>query len=545
MSNPGRNSRGDAGVSRARLIVGLLLLILLLVLGLVWQASQTMHTNRAAATAVLQDYARLAGDEYSRRAMGQIGYYGYYAHINALRQQLLGGGDILLSPDAGHAGNPDMRAAELAAYRFLIEPALGRVRTSRPLDADAGIERYLAERGDEILQQPATESGLTIDHEILDGVPHTFVFATADSSDAVFGFEVGRSILAAQLQQVFEGNSLLPESLAGGAVSNDFVFLRFTDNSGKVLFESGDDYDPYLLVIQAIDDEYGGIFKGHTIATAIDTAVADSLVIGGLPRSRLPILIVTVILTIALLLAAIWQLRREYALMKLRSDFVSEVSHELRTPLTQIRMFTETLLFERFQTADDKRRALEIINRESQRLIHLVENVLRFTGRNGEQRGLNVVRTRLAPLIESVVEEFRPLADAAENTIRTELAADIEAEVDPNALRQILLNLIDNAVKYGPAGQDIDVKLARRSDGVWISVCDQGPGVPLADRERIWGGYYRLTRERDSAIAGTGIGLAVVRDLATQLGGTARVDAGGTGHGACFTIELPAISGPA
>ena len=533
-----RNRQLGNGVSRSRLIIGLLVFILFLVLGLVWQAGQSIRTNRATATSVLQDYARLVSDEYTRRAMGQIGYYGYYAYINLLRRQIIDGSDILLEPKARSVDDPEVRASQLASYRFLINPSLEGVQSSQTLDPESGMEKYLSQRASQILRQPTPESGFTIDHTTLGGRSHTFVFAATNEPDRVFGFEVDRSSLSSWLRQVFEGDALLPKSLAGGAITNDFIFLRFTDDNDQVLFQSRDEYDPYLLVFRSIDDEYDGVFKGHTVAAAIDLAVADSLVIGGLPRSRLPVLIVTVLLTAGLLIAAIRQLHREHALMKMRSDFVSEVSHEMRTPLTQIRMFTETLLFERFRTNDDRRRALEIINRETQRLIHLVENVLRFSGRNGVVRGLSVVHIKLAPFIERVVDEFRPLAESASNILQLDLDARAEAAIDADALRQILLNLLDNAVKYGPPGQHIKVCLLDRPGIVRVSVCDQGPGVPLADREKIWDGYFRLERERNSAIAGTGIGLAVVRELVAQHGGSAWV-ADSKNAGACFVVEFP------
>ena len=106
------------------------------------------------------------------------------------------------------------------------------------------------------------------------------------------------------------------------------------------------------------------------------------------------------------------------------------------------------------------------------------------------------------------------------------------------ALETAVLNLLDNAVKYGPAGQNIDVSLIAQQQSVRLRVCDQGPGVPVADREKIWGGYYRLERERDSAIAGTGIGLAVVRELVGRHGGKTWVEEGRDG-GARFVVEFP------
>ena len=116
------------------------------------------------------------------------------------------------------------------------------------------------------------------------------------------------------------------------------------------------------------------------------------------------------------------------------------------------------------------------------------------------------------------------LADATAANVETIVHPGVLANVDADAIRQVLLNLLDNAIKYGPKGQTIKVELYKQAGKACIAVSDQGPGVPESERERIWGGYYRLERERDSAIAGTGIGLAVVGELIENHSGTVRVE---------------------
>ncbi len=130
------------------------------------------------------------------------------------------------------------------------------------------------------------------------------------------------------------------------------------------------------------------------------------------------------------------------------------------------------------------------------------------------------------------------LADATDAVVETSFQSGVFANVDADAIRQVLLNLLDNAIKYGPQGQTVKVELYQMSNKACIAVSDQGPGVPESERERIWGGYYRLERERDSAIAGTGIGLAVVGELIEKHDGTVRVEDRDPG-GARFVIELP------
>jgi signal transduction histidine kinase len=287
---------------------------------------------------------------------------------------------------------------------------------------------------------------------------------------------------------------------------------------------------------------YGGAFAGLVLTVCIDPLAAPRLVIGGLPRSRLPVLLGLLMLTAGLLGAAVWQMRRERALARMRSEFVARVSHELRTPLTQIRMFAETLLLGRTRTPEEQRRSIEIIDQEARRLSHLVENILQFSrGERGATR-LAPRPLELAPLLRDVIEKFQPVARAQQARITTTLEDGATILADDEAVRQVFLNLLDNAVKYGPVGQEVRLGLERAGRLVRASVEDEGPGVPERDRERIWARWQRLERDERRAVAGTGIGLTVVRDLVALHGGRAWVEPGRRG-GARFVVELPLISG--
>ncbi len=539
MSNLTRSTYSYSGASRTGWIIGLLLLILLLVLVLAWHAERSVRTNNETATQVLRDYGQLVAGEFSRRAMSSIGYNGYYTHLGELRSAM-SDSDVLppsISYDDGHFGP----GGSLAEFAFLVKSDSGLLsiygdRNYTPSDPEK-VKALLRE----ISNSEIPQTGFAIEHVTQNGDTQTFVVAALRESSDIFGFKVNQQKLSSWLVDVFEKKELLPKTLAKGVVTNPHVYLKFSDNDGHVLFKSKDAFEEALLVVTKIGDDYNGIFENHEVAVAIDPMIAGSLVIGGLPESRLPVLIVVLLLTVALLLAAIRQLRREHALMKTRADFVAEVSHELRTPLTQIKMFTETLLFERFREQSDRVRALEIINRESQRLIHLVENILRFANGGERQRKIQLQLMKLAPIVESVCDEFRVLAESSGTVIQTDLDRSISANIDKDAISQIILNLLDNAVKYGPEPQTISVTLINDGSRALITVSDQGLGVPGRDRERIWGDYYRLERERESAIAGTGIGLAVVRQLVSAHGGSTWVEDAVAG-GATFGIELPDAS---
>jgi signal transduction histidine kinase len=270
------------------------------------------------------------------------------------------------------------------------------------------------------------------------------------------------------------------------------------------------------------------------VTAAIDPGSAPSLVIGGLPRSRLPFIYGLIVFAAVLTGVALLQLGRELALARMRGDFVSGVSHELRTPLAQIRMFAETLALGRVRSADESRRSLEIILQESQRLSQLVDNVLSFSRVERGMVMLHRERVSLPRLLETLVDSIQPLARARRATLRLAVPDGLDAHLDDALVRQILLNLIDNALKYGPAGQTITVGATRTVDTVRLWVDDEGPGVAPADADRIWEPFWR---GRHSAQGGSGIGLAIVRELAATHGGSARLESAPSG-GARFVIEL-------
>src|SRR5439155_137043 len=178
---------------------------------------------------------------------------------------------------------------------------------------------------------------------------------------------------------------------------------------------------------------------------------------GGRPRDQRPRLLILLALTAGLVAVALQQLRREYQLARLRTDFISGVSHELRTPLAQIRMFSETLVLGRVRTDEERLRSLPIIDQEARRLTHLVENLLHFSRSERQTAHITLEPTALAPLVREVLDGFAPLAAARGARLSTAVPEDLVVPADPGAVRQMLLNLLDNAVKYGPAGQEIRI----------------------------------------------------------------------------------------
>jgi signal transduction histidine kinase len=170
--------------------------------------------------------------------------------------------------------------------------------------------------------------------------------------------------------------------------------------------------------------------------------------------------------------------------------------------------------------------------------MHLVENALHFTRADRQLLNFAPEALDLGDATREILVSFAPLAFTAKVTLR-EVIEPAPALIDGAAYRQIVLNLLENAIRYGPVGQTVTVRVERVNGGARLVVEDEGPGIPIGDRERIWAPFVRLTKQARGSM-GTGIGLAVVRDLTTRHGGRAWVErASAPSAGARFVVELP------
>jgi signal transduction histidine kinase len=250
-----------------------------------------------------------------------------------------------------------------------------------------------------------------------------------------------------------------------------------------------------------------------------------------------------VLLTGGLLAATLLQVGRSLELARLRERFVADVSHELRTPLQQILIFVQLLRLGRLRSEEERAESLGIVERETHRLIRLVERLLAFSRPATGSLAASDPRADLGPVLREAVQAFRPVAAAAGANLEL-VGGDeaLEVAVAPESLRQVLVNLLDNAVKYGPPGQRITLGAERAGDVARVTVDDQGPGIPPAERERAWRPFFRLEREAANATTGSGIGLAIVREIVEETGGRALLD-DAPGGGTRVILELPLAPG--
>ncbi|HEX8720666.1 MAG TPA: ATP-binding protein [Pyrinomonadaceae bacterium] len=225
-----------------------------------------------------------------------------------------------------------------------------------------------------------------------------------------------------------------------------------------------------------------------------------------------------------------------------RQEFLSNVSHELRTPLTAIVTFVETLQDGALEEPETARRFLSVIARNAERMRSLIEDIMELSAIESGGMRLEVSEV---PLRAAVRETFGALAAKAEGcgvALVNEVAQGASVRADPRRLEQMLLNLVDNAIKYSRRGGAVSVRHARAERDV-VSVADTGEGIPAEHLTRIFERFYRVDRARSRELGGTGLGLAIVKHLARAHGGEVGVRSV-WGEGSTFTVELPRDAPP-
>ncbi len=518
-----------------------LVVSLALIAVLAWQAMAAAAGHRALARRVLRDYADLAAIELIRRGSTFVFTYGFDVAAQALTRAHAATAAPLPSRDAVTAELPaqSQRAIELVGDVIRVDTARARVDSSgATLPADLQSEIIAA------LHVPSTSSAPSrVVTSTIDGRTRLFAFANMGSlgaGEVHLGFDVRLDAVAALLREFVLRDPLLPPSLVTRETAQSSLSIDVWSPDGRALLQSPERHaaDDLVAVRPWSDDASRRVIPGFAVVSAIDPAAASSLIIGGLPESGVGWLIALFAVAGTLAIVAVVQLRQERALAALRQDFVTRTSHELRTPVARIRIFTDTLLLDRVRTDEERRDAVHAIDRAARRLSLLVENVLQFSRMDSRDAGHHVEPTDVVAFVRDVVEEFETTISGA-RVIVSDAPLTADASIDREAVRQALLNLLDNAWKYGGAERPIDVGVALAQDEIRIRVADSGPGVPERDRDRIWEPYVRLDRDRRSSVAGTGIGLAVVRDIVHRHRGSVWVETADSG-GAAFVLALPA-----
>lgn len=231
--------------------------------------------------------------------------------------------------------------------------------------------------------------------------------------------------------------------------------------------------------------------------------------------------------------------RREMHLSRLKSDFVANVSHELKTPLALVRLFAETLELGRVQGPEKANEYYRVINKESQRLTQLINNILDFSRIEAGRKEYHFSPTSVGRVVESVLDTYRFQIEQQGVVLEEAVEPDLPpVQGDPEALTQALLNLVNNAIKYSRDEKYVRVEARRDGETVRLSVRDRGIGIAKPEQKKIFEKFYRAEDSLVHETKGSGLGLSLVKHIMEAHGGRVEVDSS-PGRGSTFTLVLP------
>jgi two-component system phosphate regulon sensor histidine kinase PhoR len=226
-------------------------------------------------------------------------------------------------------------------------------------------------------------------------------------------------------------------------------------------------------------------------------------------------------------------------LEKMREEFVANVSHELRTPLTSIQGFIETLKDGAIKDPEKTQHFLKIIEKQSNRLNNLVEDILKLSKIESQEIVVNLQSTNLKDLLDKVIAEFKEKIILKKIQININISPQFPLlKVDPEQIELALGNLLDNAIKYTPEKGEISISFLEREKDIYLEITDNGIGISQEHLPRIFERFYRVNKDRSRDLGGTGLGLAIVKHIVKVHKGTIGVDSN-PGKGSKFFIILP------
>lgn len=338
------------------------------------------------------------------------------------------------------------------------------------------------------------------------------------------------------------------EAKLDGVISSMFEGVMLTDNKGAILM-----MNPSLRKLFMIDEAPEGkrpieILRNNKIQDLVETIIRNSgrlateEALAGTPEEKIvringaPVMKGGKIQGAILVFHDITELKR---LERIRQDFVANVSHELRTPLANIKGYAETLINGAFQDQDSSKEFTEIIYRESGRLAKIIDDLLDIARIESGKMRMAFLPVEVGPAIKKACEILRKSALDKSINIASSIPDGIpKILADEGRFVQVLLNLVDNAIKYTPENGSVNIGVSRQNGFVRIAVKDTGLGIPEKDVGRIFERFYRVDKARSRELGGTGLGLSITKHLVQAHGGEIWLESA-PGKGSTFSFTIP------
>ncbi len=321
------------------------------------------------------------------------------------------------------------------------------------------------------------------------------------------------------------------ENFVPGGVVGDFGY-QLVDSNGKLV--TGASSPPVQATARVIGDSWMlRVWSGGSQESE-----------GGIfgPRAVLPMMAAVILFLWSSVYFVARAIRREAAVARLQSDFVATVSHEFRSPLTTVRQLAEMLEMGQVPSEARRLKYYHVLADEAKRLQRLVETLLDFGKMEAGAQRYRMEELDIANLVRQVASEVE--AQTQESGRRIEITGpqqECRVLADPEALALAMRNLVDNAIKYSPAGTVVGIDWGEENGRVSIRVVDRGPGIDAAEREVVFRKFVRGRAAAEGNVKGTGVGLAMVRQILAAHGGEVQLESE-VGHGSTFTLLLPALN---
>jgi signal transduction histidine kinase len=326
--------------------------------------------------------------------------------------------------------------------------------------------------------------------------------------------------LGYQIENEYILSTVLPEILMSVDLGRD-VFVGILDERDSLLYPQQDQLVKNYLVAE----NFSQLFVTWKVALFDQDGKSIEQLVG---RERQLYLALFIGIIVVMLIGIVFTVRavvHESEVSRIRSEFVSNVSHELKTPLALIRMFGETL--DTGVVTDEKKRRefYSIIRKESERLTHLINNVLDFSKVDSGTKEYNFEKADLVEVVRNSLEAYkfhvRDLGFEIENKLPGKL---VMPKIDKDAISQVLLNLLSNAVKYSEDRKYIGVEVGKNSTSALISVIDHGEGISKGELKKIFDKFYRVHTNNTKKTGGSGLGLTLAKHMIEAHGGTIAVE---------------------
>ncbi len=521
-------------IYRKSYLLSVLMLLSIGLLGaLTWQAVSSSMAHREAARGVARDYATLAVDEFQNTLKSAVGYWVIHQLGSALQdptKTLKQNIQRVFSADRNALNQREIIARESVDSIYLLDSE------TRSTSIQYGEAIKESDSHLNLLLKTLDINSIS-PYKVIHQEYKTFILIPLSNNNIVF-MRLDNKKLSAWFKRIYDNADLIPESLQKDTAIDDILYIEITSPYNQSLFNSHTQYDESIIIGKKFSDNYEGLFSGYEIHASISPQFIPKLVIGGLPGSQLPLLYTLMTLTLVVITTTFWIIIKEHKLNRLRSEFIANASHELRTPITQIRMYAETILLGRVKSIETQHSYLRVINRESIRLSQLLDCILSFSKQSSSAVDEATEYCDVNEHLMSTIDEYRKVLLNEDSKLVFSSKEKVFANINTNGLRQIIINIIDNANKYGPAGQTITISSSQKNNYINISISDQGPGIPPCYHNKIWKPFYRLPINKKKAINGNGIGLSIVNDLIRKMNGKVSIE-NNLDCGVCFTISLP------